>query len=477
MRAKLNTFWEFTQSLYPHELDYLMSVQQFAKEDNLKILQQIYHNGHSARPPQLFDPTIDKRTYSYMKTWIVRSLEKIDVDVFFQWLTGVERKVLTDIISPSDEAELLAKMKFVRPTHYYFIRFFELLQYYRDYLLVRNRKKYNKIIVDYLNAYEESYLRSVRINRELHWVTAHIVKKEQTEKEYRPEIENQLRSIYFDEQLDGYTRYRAIVRLTIYFYNTRQFDKQLELYTHLDAQFKTPLFYSKRLLANYYANRAMMHSKLNELPLAEKYAGLSIRNHNSDYLFYLINLCSVLVKQGKKEEAHRLMKDAFPQLKNTNNNYYKIGFVAFYIKTLLVNEKYKNAVNYATNYFKAYKQEIFEHRWHLFFCAYLQALIQSEKYAQVLSLCRRYNLVAKENQRIDRADYLPIILFYSLLAEYMESSISRDRLVATIVKSAGALMPNKYRSRKVQELLDELAKNIPIEIRLVKKALCERIID
>jgi len=74
----------------------------------------------------------------------------------------------------------------------------------------------------------------------------------------------------------------------------------LVVYQQLDNLFKTPLFYSKRLLANYYANRAMMHSKLNELTQAEKYGYLSIRNKNSDYLFYLINLCGVLLKQGKK---------------------------------------------------------------------------------------------------------------------------------------------------------------------------------
>jgi hypothetical protein len=467
MRTKLTAFWEFTQSLYPHELDYLLSIQQFSKEWNLKILKQIYHNCTSKQPPRPFDTGIDKRAYSYVKTWITQSLEKIDVDVFFEWLILVEKKVLTDVISPSDEAEIRTNIKLIPPTHYYFIRFYELLQYYRDYLLVRNRSKYNELIMDYLDRYKERYLNSVRINRELHVVTARIVKREKTEES----TERLLRKIYFDDQLDGYTRYRAIVRLTIYFYNTRQFDKQLEMYRHLDEVFKTPLFYSKRLLANYYANKAMMHSKLNELALAEEYAYLSIRNHNSDFLFYLINLCSVLVKQGKKEEAYQLMQDSFPQLKNTNNTYYKIGFVAFYIKTLLVNQKYKNAVDYAANYFNAYKKEIFEHRWHLFLCAYLQALVVSEKYTQVLSLCRRYNLVIKENQRINRADYLPIILFYSHLSAYMENGMSKEKLIAVLVKSAKDIMHDKYRSRKVMELLDELATVVPAEIRVVKKEL------
>ncbi|MDR0667821.1 MAG: hypothetical protein LBF90_04290, partial [Prevotellaceae bacterium] len=467
MRAPLNTFRAFAQSLYPHELDYLMTVQTFAKGVNLEILKQLYANSHSDLPPKPFDPSIDKRTYSYIKTWITRSLEKIDVDVFFEWLITMDKKVLTDSISPSDEAEILSKMKGVKPTHYYFIRFFELLQYYRDYLLVRNRSKYNALISAYLDTYKEQYLRSVEINRELHLITARIVNRDHADSRERQTTETLLQQIYFDEQLDGYTRYRAIVRLTIFFYNYRQFDKQLVMYRHLDDVFKTPLFYSKRLLANYYANRAMMHSKLNELELAEKYGNLSIQNHNSDYLFYLINLCSVLVKKGKKTEAYQLMQDSFPHLKNTNNTYYKIGFVSFYIKTLLVNRQYKKATDFADNYFNAYKKDIFEHRWHLFFCAYLQALVQSEKYPQLLSLCRRYNLVAKENQRINRADYMPIIRCYSLLAEYMENGIGPDKLIASIVHAAKDLMSDKYRSHKIKLLLHELAAEAPDEIKEV----------
>lgn len=471
MRAKLNTFQEFTQSLYPHEVDYLLSVQNFSKESNLRILHQIYANSNSQQAPKAFDTNVDKRTYSYIKTWIQDTLSKIDVDVFFEWLIMVEKKVLTDVISPLDETEILANIKLIKPTHYHFIRFFELLQYYRDYLLVRNQNKYNKVVSDYLETYRENYLKSTEINRQLHFITAKIVKKENTENYELISAESLLKSIYYDENLDAYTRYRAVVRLTIYFYNSRQFDKQLVVYQHLDNLFKTPLFYSKRLLANYYANRAMMHSKLNELTQAEKYGYLSIRNKNSDYLFYLINLCGVLLKQGKKVEALKLMRDSIPELKNTNNNYYKIGFATFYIKTLIVNQKYDKAVEYATSYFEAYKKEIFEHRWHLFFCAYLQALVQMEKYAKVLSLTRRYKLVAKEKQRIDRADYLPIIQLYSFLSEYLENIITKEKLINSVVKASQDLMSDKYRSRKIIELLDELGQSLPEEIKIIKKEL------
>ena len=98
MRAKLNTFLEFTQSLYPHEIDYLLSVQNFSKQSNLKILHQIQSNS-LLQVPRAFDTHVDKRTYSYVKTWIQDALAKIDVDIFFEWLIVVEKKILTDVIN------------------------------------------------------------------------------------------------------------------------------------------------------------------------------------------------------------------------------------------------------------------------------------------------------------------------------------------------------------------------------------------
>ena len=471
MRKKLNTFYLFSNTLYPHELEYLLSIQSFNKPVNLNILKQIYINSTSSQMPKSFDTEEDKRTYNYLKTWITDTLAKIDVDLYFEWLISTEKKVLTDIIVPADEVVLLKKKKKIGPTNYNFIRFYELAQYYRDYLMVRNRTKYNKVVSEFLSKYHEQYHLLKKINLELDEVTAEIVKKEEFSEDESSYIENFLHTIYFNESLDAYTRYRAVVRLTIYYYNNRQFQKQAVVYQHLDEMLKTPLFYSKRILANYYANRAMMHSKLNELAQSEKYGYLSIQNKNSDYLFYLINLCGVLLKQGKNEEALKLMRKSMPELKNTNNNYYKIGFNSFYIRTLIYNGQSEKAVEYAAHYFDAYKKEIFEHRWHLFFRSYIHALISTEKYGKILSLCKRYKLLTKEKHRIERIDYLPIIQSYYYLAEYMESIISKEKLISSIIKTYTNLMDDNYRSQKINELLSELMPNIPEEIKVIKKSL------
>nr|MBP8904262.1 hypothetical protein [Paludibacteraceae bacterium] len=277
-----------------------------------------------------------------------------------------------------------------------------------------------------------------------------------------------LSDTFSDNYLDGYTRYRAVVRLTIFYYNNREFDKQAIIYQHLDELLKTPLFYSKRILSNYYANRAMMHSKLKELADAEKYGYLSIQNKNSDYLFYLINLCGVLIKQEKNSEALKLMRQSIPDLKNTNNNYYKIGFSTFYIRTYIANKQIDKAVSYASQYFDTYRKEIFEHRWHLYCTTYLYALINAEKYDKVISICKRYKLVQKEKLRIEHPDYLPIIENYYYLAEYMEGIINQDRFINSVIKSTKPMKNSSYRSGRMLEMIDEISFFLPNEMKIVK---------
>ncbi|HOG20273.1 MAG TPA: hypothetical protein PKW37_07520, partial [Salinivirgaceae bacterium] len=150
-----------------------------------------------------------------------------------------------------------------------------------------------------------------------------------------------------------------------------------------------------------------------------------------------------------------------------------IGFASFYILTFIANKQIEEAVYYASQYFTTYRKEIFEHRWHLYCTTYLFALINAEKYNKVLSICKRYNLLHKEKQRIDLPDYLPIIENYYYLSEYMEGKIDQDKLISSIVKSVKPLTKNNYRSRRMLDMIDELGDFIYDEIRKVKTKLLE----
>lgn len=473
MRIKLVTFSDFANHLYPHEADYLLSIQKFSKGVNLQILNNIHWNCHNPEKPRDYDPGIDKRSYSYMKTWIVQALDKSDVDKFYEWLAYTEKQVMIDAIKPEEEQEVLAFIKTINPSQYFFLRFYELVQHFRDYLLIRVRTRFYKPINDYLQKYEADYHRSMAINIQLNQAAVEIIRQHETLDAEPIHYSDFLQSTFNDASLDGYTRYRAAVRLTFLYYNYREFENLRVVYNELDKIFKTDVFYSKRLLANYYSNRAMMHSKLNELGLAEKFGYLSIRQKNSDYLFYLANLCGVLLRSGKYEKALKLMSASIPELKKTNSFYNKIGFASFYIRTLVYNKMAKNAVSYATSFLDAYKKDIFETRWHLFFTAYLQALLSAEKYSRLVSVAKRYNLLTLENKIINKTVYMPILLWYNEVALYMESKQSKEKLEETIMSSARMLLQNKYKAGRIIELLETLSSSIPSEIASIRNRLKE----
>ena len=473
MKQKLQKFTEFANSLYPHEIDYLLSIQHFETKENIKILNLINYNSKNPLNTLPYDNSLDKRKYSYVKNWIEKKLNSIDVDFYYDWLISIEKQVMTDAIMPDEEKDLLEKTLTTSTKHYYFIRFYELLQHYRDYLLIRVRNQYYEPVSEYLEKYNDHYQLVTELNKKLNSATLDII-KQHSASEIKTESkhwEKFLKDTFGNNQLDGYTRYRAVVRLTFLYYNYRDFDKLRSIYDTLDKMFKTDIFYSKRILANYYANRAMMHSKLNELDHAEKYGYLSIRQHNSDYLFYLLNLCGVLLKRNKNKEAYKLMTDSIPELKKTNSFYYKIGFVAFYIKTLLANNLTGKAVSYAETFLDSYKKEILKQRWHLFFSTYIVALFKAEQYSKILTLCKRYNLVNKEKQFIGRAKYLPSLLWYSTFASYIEGAISEGKLKETLIKSGQSLIKHKYKSIKIKELLNELSENMPQITKEIKTTL------
>ncbi len=471
MRLKLVTFSDFANQLYPHEADYLISIQKFSKGINAQILYTLHANSYNPQKAKEYDPAIDKRSYSYIKTWIIQALDKADVDKFYEWLAYTEKQVMIDAITPEEEKEILSFIKIINPSKYFFLRFYELLQYFRDYLLIRVRNQYYKPITTYLQKYESAYHRSNEINIKLNQAAEEIIRQHETLDAEPIHYSDFLQTTFNDTTLDGYTRYRAAVRLTFLYYNYREFENLRVLYDDLDILFKTDVFYSKRLLANYYSNRAMMHSKLNELVLAEKFGNLSIRQKNSDYLFYLANLCGVLLRSGKYDKALKLMSASIPELKKTNSFYNKIGFASFYTRTLVYNKMAKNAVSYATTFLDAYKKEIFETRWHLFFAAYAQALLCAEKYSRLLAVTKRYNLLSLEKKFIDKTVYMPVLLWHNEVALYMEGKQSQEKLVETITSSARMLLQNKYKAGRINELLDNLADSIPTVIETIRNRI------
>lgn len=474
MRIKLQKFTDFANTLLPHEATYLLSIQQFEDKVKLGILELMAYNCEHIRQFTPFDTTIDKRKYSNLKNWICDRLEAIDVDHRFDWMSRVERQIMTDDIEASDEKMLLKSIREYDQLDFYFTKFYELAQQYRHFLLIRLRYNHHELVDNFLKGYQKKYEECKEVNERIHEATKDIVSQYAENSTQSIHWENWLTEVFYDEELDGNNRYLALVRLTFIYLNYRKFDKLLEKYDYIDQLFREGRYYSRRLLLNYYANRLLLHTKFQEYDKAAYYGYLSIREKNNDYIFYVNNLSAVLLRQKKYTDALHLMRGAYSEMKTTSNFHNRIGFVAFYLKCLNANQQFRNAENYAESFLQAYKKEVFEFRWHIFFSAYMEALLYQEKYAQVLKVVRKYHLLEKERQYQKNANYLPTILWYNSVAQYKEMLLEKEELKNLIYQSLDSLDGKAAKAHQVKDLLDQLRPFIPgIVNRLQEKLFIE----
>lgn len=458
---QLKKFTSFANLLYPHEVQYLNSIEQFEIQETKAILHIINHNVKTPDKLLPFPKDYDKRRYSNLMKWIKDKLSAADVDVFFEWIMEMEKRINMDDILPEDEKKLLKLTNIITPSSYNFIRFYEMLNSYRDYLLIRTRVFYYQSVQQYLKKYEQAHKNAMEINRKMNHSAVDIIHQHTTSTGDSIQWETFLLETFRNKSIDGFTRYKAFVRATYIYYNYRKFDKLRVIYDELDKEIQTKKFYSKRILANYYANRAMMHSMLREMEIAEKYAYLSIRQQNSDFLFYLIKLCNILIINNKNNDALILMQKHLPQLKKINSMYTKIGFVSVYLRVLNKCGKYSWAESYGETFLSAYKKEIFTVRWHIFFCPYFMSLLKQEKYYELIHLEKKYNLSAMEKEYLGKARYVPTLLWYQALAKYMEGKISESQLKEIVKQSSKDVPESEYINMKIKELHVQLRDFLP----------------
>ncbi len=127
MKDKLKKFSEFSNTIMPHEVDYLMSMQNFKDADNHNILDVLCHNSKFPNEPKRFNVDIDKRKYSKVMKWVNIKLQSIDVDSFFNMVSRLNNSIITDSISNDDEKNILDEIKNFK-SHYFFTEFYEMVR-------------------------------------------------------------------------------------------------------------------------------------------------------------------------------------------------------------------------------------------------------------------------------------------------------------------------------------------------------------
>lgn len=456
MQKPLKKFSIFAATLLPFECDYLMGIHQFQDAENIRLLKIVAHNSRHPGQAKPYPLRIDKRKYSYLKKWITEKLDAVNVDIFYEWLSIMDQRIMTNALVPEDEKRIINTIRQYQKPGFYFIRLYELVQNYQNFLLIRMRQQYFALASAFLEENKPQYERSRDINLRLHQATPDIVRQYAGYDTEAALWEIWLREVFYNEEIDGLNRYLALVRLVFLYYHNKDYHHLIELFENLEQRFVKGELYSPRILANYYANRLLVHSRHNELELAETYGYLSIRFHSNDYLYYLVNLCAVLLRRGKYTGALQLLNRSFPELKKTNSAYNRVGFIAYYIQALWRNGRAAEAVTYAHTTLQTNRTEILQNRWHLFFSSYFLALLATQKYRDILSLTHRYKLLNKDKKARQRAGYIPCIVWMHQLASYKQRAISREKLYETLCETAIPCLNDHHKFFILSELCHDL---------------------
>lgn len=469
MKTRFAIFQKFVNDLLPHEYHYLRQVARFEDAENQILLQQM---GEVVlkQDAVCFSEAIDKRKYSAMMRWTKVRLAKIDVDEHFETLNELHRRLMTDALQPEDEKQLLAYLK-APQLDFYFSRLYHVLLDFRQFLLIRMRHREHTWVDEFIREHAEQYLYIRQAYAEMHEATEYITKQYKKGGESPEHLAEKLQMWFKDERLDGYSRYSALVRLTFFHYNQRQYDKLLPMYAQFDQWLQEGRFYSRRILVNYYGNLLLIHSQLDQLEEAASYGRLSLQARTADYIHYLNNLASVLLRQGLAAEALSRMRAAFPELKHTTNFHNRTGFVALFVRCLNDNKKPVEGEQYAENFLAAYRDEVFEYRWHLLFAAYLQALVLQQKFAKVMKVVRSHKLLQREEAHRQRVSYLPVLRWYYELARYREAHTDLQAFEAAIRESLQQASFDKHRIKHLLQLSEELMKWEPKVFVSVKSML------
>ncbi len=471
MKKPLARFTQFATNLFPHEVYYLQSVQNFQNPENHEIMTVMLYNLEHRQKPKKYPSRIDKRKYSNLKKWIEQKLAEANVDEQLRTITQLETKVLLDEVDVATEKEVQRWLRLGTPRHHYFRKIYELLRHYEHFLLIRLREKTDEKVNAYLQKYRSQYEQSETIFQKLQGITSEIVGQYHSRSKQLNAHEQFLREVLYHPQLDGMNQYAAFVRLAFIYLNTGQRKPLEEIYAFMDEAFKQGRFYSRRILANFYANRLLMLSRFSSLDEAEQFGYLSLRFKNTDYLFYLTNLSAVLLRQGKSEEALQLLREAFPELRQTSNRHTKIGFIAFYLKCMTDLGRAADAEDFAESYLKAYPKEVLGSRWHLFFVAYFRALMIQEKYGRLLYLTKRFKILQREKSNKNRPSYLPTISWYVALARYVDEALSAEDLEAEMSLALSGNTQWTSRKNRLLAIFEELKPVDPKVIKSIQSAL------
>lgn len=433
MGEKLSKFSNYSFSLFPHETEYLVSINKFEDAEKKSILLKIRANSLRKTPVDIYDPSIDRRKYSYVMNWCRDKLSEIDVDKIFDKLLEKESQIMNDHIDRVSEKWLLKLFKTADSSFFSFMKLYDIARIYRHFLQIRLRLQDQIPIDNFLAKYKNHYEKARSINDKIHSATQNIITQYTDQKGNTKAHEKWLNSIYNDSTLDGYNRVLAWIRLIFIRHNYRQLDGLNAQFILFDEMLRNGVLYSRRIIANYHSQCLLYYTSVNDIESAIYNGYLSIREKNNDYLYYVNNLAALLLKAGRVSEAYQALKNANTNAKNSQNFHNKIGHISYLILAHINLNQFKQAENSAEVFFTVYKKEIFDNRWHLFISAYFLAILYRKNFKKIAKLYKQYNIDQRDESYKEGANYTPIIPWIMAIAHFNEGQLSLSELENTLI--------------------------------------------
>lgn len=425
---KSTKFNEFAKSLLPIEAELLRQYCKFEDAEKNQILQILLRNASKIDKQEKFPEYFDKRKYSFVKQKCTQILEAHDVDKILERIQSWEQAILLDKIEKDQEKLCLQMFKHSSSNHFHFIKLYELARIYRHYLSIRMKLKDFHLVQNYLNQHELDYNYAKTINDKLNASSVEIVEHYIKNAETNDQWFDWLSEIFFNELLDGQSRILAWIRLIFISHNRKNYEPLKNHFHDFEKNICSGKFYSKRILSNFYSQFVLYHTYFKNLNQAIFYGYQSIKIINNDYLYYINNLAAVLLRANRPADALDCLKLANTIAKQSSNDHNKIGHAAFTIFAYIDLKKYQQAQTHAFIFYRAFRKEILEHRWHLFFSAYFKALLLNKEYQDLLKIAQSCHLVELDASYQSNSLYRPNIPWMIALAKFKTKAINLSQL-------------------------------------------------
>lgn len=421
MSSKLKKFNEFVDTLFPSEINYIIENSNFQDAELKGILNRIKKKLEPNGAKVQFDDRIDPRKYSKLKLKILEKLKKINVDHFYEWISSINFSIRTDGISPQDQSRILVEIKNFSPQWYHAQSFYNAIKAYRHYLLMRNRAKDYEVIVAFLEEHKEAIKRNDQKQNRLDQIIEKLTIKSCIE-DLKEEDLNILKSTIEDEGVSRQTIYSAWLAYNMYFLHYQLVEKLIEPMQLIEESIFEGNFYSRRILANFYANKLIIYNRLEKNNEAAYYGSLSIKPQTQDYLYYVNNYCSILLTQERFVECSAIIRKSFSWFSESRNKSRKTIFISNYCRALNNLGQEQKAVRLALQFSIEMKDQLFQHQWNYFYRTYFEALYKTGSYRNIIEISRRKKLVEREQN----LNHTPFIECYLLACNYLELKISKE---------------------------------------------------